>query len=67
MKDCYCKKPYLEWFTYHLIIVYIHCSNIDMFNDIENTLLDNDLQVVTIYNHLIQPHHNYQVLSQLDI
>jgi hypothetical protein len=23
MKDCYCKKPYLEWFTYHLIIVYI--------------------------------------------
>jgi hypothetical protein len=23
MKDCYCKKPYLEWFIYHLIIVYI--------------------------------------------
>ena len=43
MKDCYCKKLYLEWFTYHHIN-----SNIDMFNDIENTLLDNDLQACLI-------------------
>jgi hypothetical protein len=43
MKDCYCIKPYFG-------VVYIPpdnsiYSNIDMFNDIENTLLDNDLQV----------------------
>lgn len=48
MKDYYCKKPYLEWFTYRLIIVHCIYSNIDMLNDIENTLLDNDLQACLI-------------------
>jgi hypothetical protein len=46
MKDCYCKKTLFG-------VVYIPpdnsiYSNIDMFNDIENTLLDNDLQACLI-------------------
>jgi hypothetical protein len=44
-------------------------GNLSQKHRFHPTLLYNfdDLQVVTIYSHLIQPHHNYQVLSQLDI
>ena len=40
MKDCYCKN--LIWSGNSIY------SNIDMFKDIENTLLDNDLQACLI-------------------